>query len=89
MPVTSSGPAPPRHNVLVVEDDPSIRTLLTSALHAAGYAVNTADTGRTAMFEAGRSQPDLILLDVGLPDIDGFAVTRHLRAGASTHPCCS
>ena len=80
MPVASSAPAPPQHNVLVVEDDPSIRTLLTSALHAAGYSVSTADTGQTAMFEAGRSQPDLIVLDVGLPDIDGFAVTRHLRA---------
>ncbi|KOU56463.1 alkaline phosphatase [Streptomyces sp. MMG1533] len=80
MPVVPSGPSLARHTVLVVEDDPSIRTLLTSALHAAGYAVATADSGRSAMFEAGRCQPDLILLDVGLPDTDGFAVTRHLRA---------
>ncbi|MFF3500273.1 response regulator transcription factor [Streptomyces sp. NPDC003247] len=69
-----------RHTVLVVEDDLSIRTLLTSALHAAGYAVAVAGTGRAAMFEAGRTQPDLIVLDVGLPDTDGFEVTRHLRA---------
>ncbi|WP_427918806.1 response regulator transcription factor [Streptomyces sp. cg40] len=80
MPVVPPGPALSRHTVLVVEDDASIRTLLTSALHAAGYAVSTAETGQAAMFEAGRGQPDLIVLDVGLPDLDGFAVTRHLRA---------
>ncbi|MFJ3669490.1 response regulator transcription factor [Streptomyces sp. NPDC090106] len=74
------------HTVLVVEDDPSIRTLLTSALQAAGYAVVTAGTGQAAMFEAGRAQPDLIVLDVGLPDTDGFAVTRHLRAAGIYTP---
>ncbi|WP_406408151.1 response regulator transcription factor [Streptomyces halstedii] len=69
-----------RHTVLVVEDDPSIRTLLTSALHAAGYRVASAANGREAMFETGRCQPSLIVLDVMLPDTDGFAVTRELRA---------
>ncbi|MFJ4836583.1 response regulator transcription factor [Streptomyces sp. NPDC088746] len=81
-------PAPPevnpvasaRHTVLVVEDDPSIRTLLTSALHAAGYAVVSAGTGQEALAATGRSGPDLIVLDVMLPDTDGFTVTRELRA---------
>ncbi|MEU8704671.1 response regulator transcription factor [Streptomyces sp. NPDC048565] len=69
-----------RHTVLVVEDDPSIRTLLTSALHAAGYAVTSAGTGQDALSETGRGGPDLIVLDVMLPDTDGFTVTRELRA---------
>ncbi|MFD6276469.1 response regulator transcription factor [Streptomyces sp. NPDC060209] len=69
-----------RHTVLVVEDDPSIRTLLTSALHAAGYAVASAGTGQDALSETGRCGPDMIVLDVMLPDTDGFTVTRELRA---------
>ncbi|GAA2987864.1 MULTISPECIES: response regulator transcription factor [Streptomyces] len=69
-----------RHTVLVVEDDPSIRTLLTSALHAAGYRVAPAADGREALAETDRCRPDLIVLDVMLPDTDGFAVTRELRA---------
>ncbi|MFC8229134.1 response regulator transcription factor [Streptomyces sp. NPDC057287] len=69
-----------RHTVLVVEDDPSIRTLLTSALHAAGYAVVAAATGQDAFAETDRCRPDLIVLDVMLPDTDGFTVTRGLRA---------
>ncbi|MEK0097841.1 response regulator transcription factor [Streptomyces sp. NPDC056002] len=68
------------HTVLVVEDDASIRTLLTSALSAAGYAVASAAGGQEAMFEAGSRRPDLIVLDVMLPDTDGFQLTRDLRA---------
>lgn len=75
-----------RHTVLVVEDDPSIRTLLTSALHAAGYAVTSAGTGQDALAETGRSGPDLIVLDVMLPDTDGFTLTRELRAGGIYTP---
>ncbi|MFE7131065.1 response regulator transcription factor [Streptomyces sp. NPDC057638] len=73
-------PAAARHSVLVVEDDTSIRTLLTSALTAAGYAVTSAVTGREAVSEAGRRRSDLIVLDVMLPDTDGFRVIRDLRA---------
>ncbi|MCQ4205751.1 response regulator transcription factor [Streptomyces longispororuber] len=68
------------HTVLVVEDDASIRTLLISALGAAGYAVAGACNGQEAMFEAGSRRPDLIVLDVMLPDTDGFRLTRDLRA---------
>ncbi|OON81507.1 response regulator [Streptomyces tsukubensis] len=66
--------------VLVVEDDASIRTLLTSALSAAGYAVVSAVGGQEAMAEAASRRPDLIVLDVMLPDTDGFQLTRDLRA---------
>ncbi|WNI28519.1 response regulator transcription factor [Streptomyces sp. ITFR-6] len=72
--------------VLVVEDDPSIRTLLTTALTAAGYSVVPAAGGRDAVEEAGRCHPDLIVLDVMLPDTDGFAVTRELRARGDYTP---
>lgn len=70
---------PGRHRVLVVEDDPDIRTLLVSALRRHGYQVASADAGSAALFETGHFQPDLILLDVMLPDLDGFEVTRYLR----------
>ncbi|WP_371602589.1 response regulator transcription factor [Streptomyces sp. NBC_01220] len=75
-----------RHTVLVVEDDPSIRTLLTSALNAAGYRVASAADGREAVGETGRCRPDLIVLDVTLPDTDGFAVTRELRSRGDYTP---
>ncbi|PZT77350.1 MULTISPECIES: response regulator transcription factor [unclassified Streptomyces] len=75
-----------RHTVLVVEDDPGIRTLLTSALTAAGYHVASAADGRDAVTEAERCRPDLMVLDVMLPDTDGFAVTRGLRARGDYTP---
>ncbi|MER5490621.1 response regulator transcription factor [Streptomyces sp. NPDC002490] len=79
-------PAPARSTILVVEDDPSIRTLLTSALHAAGHSVVAAVTGQEAMVKAGDSQPDLIVMDVMLPDADGFDLTRQLRAQGQYTP---
>ncbi|SFE06041.1 two-component system, OmpR family, response regulator [Actinacidiphila alni] len=79
-PNARSRPPAGGHTVLVVEDDASIRTLLTSALSAAGYAVASAGGGQEGMFEAGSRRPDLIVLDVMLPDTDGFRFTRELRA---------
>ncbi|MBQ0825172.1 response regulator transcription factor [Streptomyces tagetis] len=77
---TPARPPAAGHTVLVVEDDASIRTLLTSALGAAGYTVASAADGQEAMFRAGATRPDLIVLDVMLPDTDGFRVIRDLRA---------
>ncbi|MFE7242652.1 response regulator transcription factor [Streptomyces sp. NPDC057580] len=77
---THTRPPAAGHTVLVVEDDASIRTLLTSALSGAGYAVVSASSGQEAMFEAGNCRPHLIVLDVMLPDTDGFQLTRDLRA---------
>ncbi|CAL9495065.1 response regulator transcription factor [Streptomyces sp. enrichment culture] len=68
------------HTVLVVEDDASIRTLLTSALTAAGYGVLSAAAGQEALALALDRRPHLIVLDVMLPDTDGFRLTRELRA---------
>src|SRR3954471_23030373 len=65
--------------VLVVEDDPRIAEVLEYALKAEGYAVEKAQRGREAIEIAERSAPALIVLDVGLPDIDGFEVCRAVR----------
>src|SRR3954468_11222696 len=65
--------------VLVVEDDPRISDVLEYALKAEGYDVQKAQRGREAIEMAKRSAPGLIVLDVGLPDIDGFEVCRSIR----------
>jgi DNA-binding response OmpR family regulator len=65
--------------VLVVEDDLSIARSLVRALEGAGYAVALAESGGSATTLAGADPPDLVLLDLGLPDIDGLEVCRRLR----------
>jgi two-component system OmpR family response regulator len=65
--------------VLVVEDDPRISDVLEYALKAEGHDVQKAQRGREAIELAQRSSPALIVLDVGLPDIDGFEVCRSVR----------
>jgi two-component system catabolic regulation response regulator CreB len=65
--------------ILVVEDDPSICDVLEYALMVDGYIVQKTQRGREAVEIARQSSPELILLDVGLPDIDGFEVCRLIR----------
>lgn len=65
--------------ILVVEDEPALAKLISYNLVQAGYAVVTAGTGYEGLAAAKREQPDLVLLDVMLPDIDGFDVCRELR----------
>ncbi|MFJ2832569.1 response regulator transcription factor [Streptomyces sp. NPDC087263] len=74
------------HRLLVVEDEPSIRALLESTLRLSGYAVSSAESGGAALLEIERFGPDLVLLDVMLPDLDGFEVTRAMRAGGKKTP---
>jgi two-component system response regulator MprA len=66
--------------ILVVDDDDSIRRMLIRTLAADGYEVSGVSGGGVALAEIERSAPDLVVLDVGLPDLDGFAVCRRLRA---------
>ena len=66
--------------ILIVDDDPQIREVLTIALGRAGYATITANTGTGALRSAQRDGPDLMVLDIGLPEIDGIEVCRRLRA---------
>ncbi|MEU6716559.1 response regulator transcription factor [Nonomuraea sp. NPDC046802] len=65
--------------VLVVDDEPNIRELLSEALELNGFAVRTASDGRQALEEVARERPDIIVLDVMMPGMDGFAVARRLR----------
>ena len=65
--------------VLVVDDDPQIARALRITLHAAGYDVVTAPDGRTALRRAADDHPDLLVLDLGLPDLDGAEVLAGLR----------
>lgn len=72
-----------RH-VLVVEDEPSMRQVLRLNLAARGYRVDTAVTGMSALGQAQRRCPDLIILDLGLPDIDGLEVIARVRDFSAT-----
>jgi two-component system OmpR family response regulator len=73
-------------SLLVVDDEPTVRELLAATLRFAGFAVTSADTGAAAIEAARREPPDLVLLDVMLPDLDGFEVVRQLRAGGGRVP---
>src|SRR5580693_1224004 len=72
--------------VLVVDDEPNIRELVQVALKFHGCAVSTAGTGADALRLAESYRPDLIVLDVVLPDLDGFEVCRRLRARGNEVP---
>ncbi len=67
------------HNILVVDDDSMMRLLASQALDASGYEVTEAGGGKEALDCVARKKPHLILLDVTMPDFDGFAVCRALR----------
>jgi two-component system KDP operon response regulator KdpE len=70
--------------VLVVEDDPGILRALKTNLTRHGFDVETAETGAEALDAYARRRPDLILLDLGLPDVDGTVVIQEVRARANT-----
>jgi len=70
--------------VLVVEDDDETRAALTRELTTRGYRVAEAADGKTAMRQWEGHRPDVVLLDLGLPDIDGLAVVRRIRREAAT-----
>ncbi len=65
--------------ILVVDDEESIRTLVGSYLRAEGYEVDTVDTGEGAVDRTRRRQPDLVVLDIRLPGIDGIEALRQIR----------
>ena len=65
--------------VLLVEDEAQMRRFLRSSLPAHGYELIEAATGRDAITQAGTRNPDIILLDLGLPDMDGVEIAKQLR----------
>jgi two-component system, OmpR family, response regulator len=86
MTATLSGRASHDETILVVEDEEPIRELVATALRFTGFRVETAISGREALAEARNAPFDLIVLDVNLPDLDGFAVCRKLRADGDSVP---
>jgi DNA-binding response OmpR family regulator len=78
----SLGPAPvePKATVMVVDDEAAVRRVLVMRLQLAGYRVICAEDGEEALSLFHQEQPDLVVLDVMLPKLDGFAVCRRLRA---------
>ena len=78
-----TGPVPGA-TILVVEDDRETRHVLLRELTTAGYRVVTAPDGRSALDRFAARRPDLVLLDLGLPDIDGLQVIRAIRREAAT-----
>ncbi|WP_157249146.1 response regulator transcription factor [Nonomuraea typhae] len=72
--------------LLIVEDDPNILDLLAASLKFAGFDVRTARSGHEAVAAVQRHRPDLVVLDVMLPDMDGFDVVKRLRSGGSAIP---
>jgi two-component system, OmpR family, KDP operon response regulator KdpE len=71
---SSNGPT-----VVVIEDEPQIRRFLRAALVSQGYRFHEAATGRDGLAEAATRQPDVIILDLGLPDLDGLEIIRRVR----------
>ncbi|MCK2243402.1 MULTISPECIES: response regulator transcription factor [unclassified Crossiella] len=78
----SSRPA----RVLVVDDEPNILELLSAALRLSGFEVHAADTGARALTVAREVVPDIVILDVMLPDQDGFTLARRMRAAQEQLP---
>ena len=69
-----------KYTILVVEDDKPVRTLITTTLKANGYRFIEALTGEEAILQATSHNPDIILLDLGLPDMDGVEIIRKVRS---------
>ena len=70
--------------ILVVEDDKAIRTLITTTLEMQGYLYRTAERGSEAILETVSGQPDIIILDLGLPDMDGVDIIKKVREWTNT-----
>lgn len=78
--------AQPETRVLIVDDEPNIVDVLRMSLEFVGFDVDSAGTGQAAITKAKAWHPDIMLLDVMLPDFDGFEVVRRLRGGQTMIP---
>jgi two-component system, OmpR family, response regulator len=86
MNVRRCGTAPPAARVLIVDDEDSIAELLSMSLEFQGFAVSTAKNGMEALHLARETKPDVVILDVMLPGMDGFGVLRRLRGDGISAP---
>jgi two-component system KDP operon response regulator KdpE len=82
--VTAKGTSGDGPTVLVVEDDSETRAALVRELETRGYRIDEAIDGRTALWRWERHRPDVVLLDLGLPDMDGLEVIKRIRRDATT-----
>src|SRR5688500_20401543 len=81
IPIPSPPPRPPMR-LLIVEDDAPLASGLQRILEAEGHAVDVTSRGEDAVLAAAHEKFDLVILDIGLPQMDGFEVLRRLRASA-------
>jgi CheY-like chemotaxis protein len=72
--------------VLLIEDSSNFRAMISSALRRTGYQIILADTGGMGIARAAKEKPDVILLDLSLPDMSGVEVAASLKANPLTHP---
>ena len=72
--------------MLIVDDDRAVREALRRALSLAGYEATTADGGQAGLTEIATTPPDAVVLDIGMPDVDGLEVCRRLRAAGNRIP---
>lgn len=70
------------HKILLVEDEPELRTALRVRLTASGFACEAVSNGKEALAVLARWQPDMIIADLLMPEMDGYALCRHIRANA-------
>jgi DNA-binding response OmpR family regulator len=82
--VTSDNSSQRRPRILVIDDDPGIIQILEANLNHANFQVISAANGTQALAKASEERPDLILLDVALPDVDGLEVCRRLKQSPET-----
>ena len=74
------------HHLLIVDDEDNLRSMLAAALRHHGFTITTAENGREALSLIPGERPDLVVLDVMMPDLDGFEVCRRLRTGGDKTP---
>ena len=72
-----------KSKILLVEDEPSIADTVVYALESEGYAVTWNKTGRGAVYQIRKASPDLVILDIGLPDVSGFEIFSEGEPGAA------
>jgi two-component system, OmpR family, KDP operon response regulator KdpE len=70
----------PELHILLIEDEPQIRRFVRTALESGGYRVHEADTGERGLIEAGTRNPDLLIVDLGLPDMEGVDLIKEFRS---------
>ncbi len=73
----------PKPVIVIVEDDPQIRRFLRTGLQSHGFETHEAENGKLGLTEAANRKPDLVILDLGLPDMDGVKVVRQIREWSS------